>query len=210
MLLYIKNKEEKKASMLEFFEIYGVWIVVGAIIILLAIIGRYAEKTNFGQKKVDELEENNNKVINNNLNNFNINNVESLKNQKIDGQNISQSNKTTNSNETNHVNANTSIVKNESLEPKETSETSNINEKEISKNIESDNTFEKKYEALDDEINSLLPKKELINEDLLDDINSLSLDRTQKIKLSDIPDLDDVDLPKIKDLNKQDDDIWKF
>ena len=56
----------------------------------------------------------------------------------------------------------------------------------------------------------ILPKKEIINDDLLEEIDSLSLDKTQKLDLYDIPDLDDVDLPKIKTFEPEEKDIWKF
>ena len=44
----------------------------------------------------------------------------------------------------------------------------------------------------------ILPKKELITSDLLNDIDDLELDKTQKLNLNDIPNLDDIELPKIK------------
>ena len=66
------------------------------------------------------------------------------------------------------------------------------------------------FEKFDKEFNEILPEKEIINDDLLDEIDNLSLDKTQKIQLTDIPDLDDVELPKIKSLETVDEDIWKF
>lgn len=65
------------------------------------------------------------------------------------------------------------------------------------------------YDALNKEVKDLLPKKEVIDDDMLSDINNLSLDKTQKYNFGDIPDLDDVDLPKIKKAD-DDEDIWKF
>jgi len=65
------------------------------------------------------------------------------------------------------------------------------------------------YDKLNKEVKELLPKKEVIDDDMLSDINNLSLDKTQKYNFGDIPDLDDVDLPKIKKPD-EDEDIWKF
>ena len=48
-----------------------------------------------------------------------------------------------------------------------------------------------------------------IDDDLLSDIEHLSLDKTQKYNFKDIPDLDDVDLPEIKKSDEPED-IWKF
>ena len=41
-------------NILNFFQTNGIWFIVGVIIILLALIGRYADKTNFGQNKNGE------------------------------------------------------------------------------------------------------------------------------------------------------------
>ena len=65
------------------------------------------------------------------------------------------------------------------------------------------------YDELNKEVKGLLSKKELIDGDLLHDIDTLSLDKTQKYNFGDIPDLDDVDLPEIKK-SEEDGDIWKF
>ena len=76
--------------------------------------------------------------------------------------------------------------------------------------IEAINQSEANFKKFDEEFNELLPKKEIISNDLLDDINDMSLDKTQKIQISDIPKVDDVELPKIKTLPVEEDDIWKF
>ena len=82
-----------------------------------------------------------------------------------------------------------------------------INEQD--NNTETNNLKLDDFNQFDLEFDSLLPKKEIIETDLLSDIDSLELDKTQKIDLSDIPDLDNIDLPKIKQL-KEEDDVWKF
>ena len=71
-------------------------------------------------------------------------------------------------------------------------------------------SYEEKYAKFDKAFDALLPKKGFDDGDLLDEIESISLDRTQKIDITEIPDLDDVDLPKIKSLDPVDEDIWKF
>ena len=60
-----------------------------------------------------------------------------------------------------------------------------------------------------EEFESILPKKEIIDSDLLNDIDDLELGKTQKIDLSVVPDLDNIELPKIKQMDKEED-IWKF
>lgn len=62
---------------------------------------------------------------------------------------------------------------------------------------------------LTSEVDSILSKKDVIDDDLLSDIEHLSLDKTQRYNFGDIPDLDDVELPKIKK-NEEPEDIWKF
>lgn len=65
------------------------------------------------------------------------------------------------------------------------------------------------YIKFNRELNNMLSKKELIDDDLLSDIEHLSLDKTQRYNFKDIPDLDDVDLPEIKK-SEEPEDIWKF
>ena len=65
------------------------------------------------------------------------------------------------------------------------------------------------YIKFNRELNTLLSKKDIIDDDLLSDIEHLSLDKTQKYNFKDIPDLDDVDLPEIKKSDEPED-IWKF
>jgi len=69
---------------------------------------------------------------------------------------------------------------------------------------------EEEVNKFNDEFESLVPKKELINTDLLSDIDILELDKTQKFDLSAMPDLDDIELPKIKNIVEEEQDIWKF
>ena len=66
------------------------------------------------------------------------------------------------------------------------------------------------YNSLNKEVDSVLSKKDVIDDDLLSDIEHLSLDKTQRYNFGDIPDLDDVELPKIKKDKEEPEDIWKF
>lgn len=46
-------------GLLDFFANNYIWFIVGIVVIILALIGRYADKTNFGQNKDDNLIEDN-------------------------------------------------------------------------------------------------------------------------------------------------------
>ena len=65
MILWLKNREGVLTFManafksgLDFIMRYYGWALGGSILILLAIIGSYAEKINFGQGKDDQKEDN--------------------------------------------------------------------------------------------------------------------------------------------------------
>ena len=166
-----------------------------AIVILLAIIGSYADKTNFGQgkgKKVDEDKKGSEDLEKNNMN-VPINELIG-NNNKVDVSVEENKNSTPSSKvdikteKDNNTDSNIQSVSNDSKESLDVS-----------------------FEKLDEEFNEILPQKELFSDDLLDEIESISLDKTQKIDLDDIPDLDDLELPKIKELNSdKDKDIWDF
>ena len=167
-----------------------------AIIILLAIIGSYADKTNFGQGKQRDEEEDN------------LPNDKLLEAEKIEEQNPSAIEKLDNNEEL--FEEKKSDDKSEILDnaPNNTSQLEDANLDTYKKEPEKE--FDQKYEELNEEIDEFLPKKSIIDDELLDEIDNLSLDKTQKVDLNEIPDLDDVELPKIKNLKSIDDDIWKF
>ena len=74
-----------------------------------------------------------------------------------------------------------------------------------------DSKFDYNYDKMSNEVEEFLPKKSVIDSDLLDEIDGLSLDKTQKFKFDDLFGLDDLELPEIKGLESDDDeDIWKF
>lgn len=222
------------------------WLLIATILTLLAIIGYFAEKTNFGQGKQDDnLDEENkedktitqkiedeenkqmlssniqqpNNLENNNVNNNSINNnVSTLNAQPTQPivnpnlstlQNVEVKQNVENTNKVNGDNTLNTVV------PNINTLDSNVN-KEVNNStvVVSENTSsilnDKQFDKFEKEFDSVLPKKKVIDSDLLEDIDELSLDKTQKFKLTEIPDLDDVDLPKIKDLKSTDTDIWKF
>ena len=58
-----------------------------------------------------------------------------------------------------------------------------------------------------DDLDILLPKKDIVTGDFLQEVEDINLDFKKKDILSDIPSLDDVDLPSIKK-KKTKTDIW--
>lgn len=221
----------------------------GIFLILLAIIGYYADKTNFGQGKKSEIKENNNTDdvdINNVgiLDAVNHNTEEVLKDSEINNQNINQENSSIISSDSVKKNDNDSLtesnsINNNSIEIQQSFQDNSslsTSEQILKSNSNSEDLFDSKifeeltvpvasiinsksddreakeeaFNKFSDEFNSILPKKELLNEDLLNDIDDLELGKTQKINLNIVPDLDDIDLPKIKNLASEERDIWKF
>lgn len=177
-------------AILEYITMNYTWFLGAAIIILLAIIGSYADKTNFGQGKSKDSEEeipNLDEEINNReLESTN----EEIKEEKV-------------------VDSKQGQLIPEQMENLKEEDNSVVVKLEKTTKKKKEN-FEENFEKFNQEFDAIVPKKDIIDEELLDEIDNLSLDKTQKLKLTDIPDLDDVDLPKIKSLNPVDEDIWKF
>ena len=222
-------------GLLDFFANNYIWFIVGIVVIILALIGRYADKTNFGQNKDDNLIEDNKtettptESIQENTDDevAKENSFDIIENRKLEEEstvyNMDDINKS-NKDDSEYVYYDSNQVS----KPETIYSISSNNNKKIetpNDNIEikkaeepilevkeqpKKKDFEETYQKLDNEINSLLPKKDFLDGELLEDIDDLSLDKTQKIDISDIPDLDDVDLPKIKDLKDDTEDIWKF
>lgn len=180
------------------------WLLSGTIIILLAIIGSYADKTNFGQGKSKEtrnvgtgdldlpqkktlsdyfkkdesgeLEKNSEDFLNSTL-------PDGMKNNVSKRKDIDNFNHEFNEIPLDKIKDDTS--KNERYQD-----------------------FESNFQSFDQEFNEILPEKDIIDDDLLNDIDDLSFDKTQKINIGDIPDLDDVELPEIKAVKSDDENIW--
>lgn len=193
-------------NIISFFTQNYIWFIVIIAIILLAIIGYYADKTNFGQGyNSDKSEEEDQELLD--LTNVKLSTLlgndpnlsnDVLENKISDNEQSEQNN--INNVETKDINSNQSIIKLDS----KIFENENNNIEPQSKQMELE------FEIFDKQFDEIIPKKTIVDEFLLEDIESLSLDKTQKIDLSDIPDVDDIDLPKIKSMEKIDEDIWKF
>lgn len=179
-------------SFLEYIMINYTWFLGGAIIILLAIIGSYADKTNFGQGKAKEDE-------NEKLKELELEKLK-LQQQLEEAQRVKEETIVETIEET-------PTVENNVETKKEAVAVVEQPKKEEGPTLES---YEEKYAKFDKAFDELLPKKGFDDGDLLDEIESISLDRTQRIDITEIPDLDDVDLPRIKSLDPVDEDIWKF
>lgn len=199
--------------MLDYIMTNYIWFLGGIIIIFLAIIGYFADKTNFGQGKSSEKEK---KELNNNYENKTLQDVinSEVKEQKVVEEEIDQEQVSINeqsvSEEENVIEGN--LQQQESINNEQIQTITN--DKEIieapEKEVINQSSFEDSFAKFDKEFEEILPKKEIIEDEFLDEIDNLELDKTQKIDLGDIPDLDDVDLPKIKKLESEVEDVWKF
>lgn len=200
---------------------HSISIIFLIVLILLAIIGYYAEKANDGRNKKNE---HSNDVQSNEQTGF-ISETEAMIEQKNETNILEESNdiklEELNSNlhdvQTETANADLNVVQNDNeLLPNEIPSVNN----DIQENIVPINETEKEQKneiifnkeeinKFNEEFDAILPKKEIIDSDLLSDIDDLELDKTQKIDLSGVPDLDNIELPKIRQMDKEED-IWKF
>lgn len=198
-------------ELLDFFASNYIWLAAVFIVSLLAIIGYYADKTNFGQGQI-----NNNDSNPNNINLGNVRLADALhqnkKEEPVNAQQVNQNNITqgyinNSNNTTNQINQNGNFVSPNQINQLEQLTEGNNNL--IKETIVSDytNNVLKEQEVIkfNNEFDSILPKKEFIDSDLLSDIDDLELGKTQKIDLTKVPDLDDIELPNIGGK-----DIWKF
>ena len=239
-------------GILEYITQNYTWFLGGAILILLAIIGYYADKTNFGQGKDND---NSNKRELLDINNMRLNDVATNVDNDIKTPSINENQIKEQSGVLN-LNNNLEVVQN-NVQPEIVNQNSQINtdlnipntlvvqdaniintsenaknpqltDEQISElkefdlvgNLNSVNvslakedktaSSEESFNKFNEEFNALLPKKELINSDLLDDINDIELGKTQKFDFSDVPDLDNIELPKITQMSSNETDIWKF
>lgn len=205
------------AEVLEYIVTNYTWLLIGAIIILLAIIGSYAEKTNFGQGK-EKLENDKNNLDANSINSEIINDMfeENTNDAQVGNNNINVTDEVSEPKFNNNDNTSYNGIPENQTKDKDSdfSELSNPNtgleENTQEVEINEKDDFDENFNKFDEEFNTLLPKKDIIDNDMLDDIDNLSLDKTQKIGLNDIPDLDDLELPRIKNLKDECDNIWKF
>lgn len=183
-----------------------VWILVGIVVILLAIIGRYADQTNFGEGKkiikvkkksskrdiIDKLAIEQEEPEKNLTNEMNTDNS-SEKKEEVDIIEEMKNNTRDNFN----PDADTTSVLDQNIQTEELKE----QKKKESEEMSSDEFLKT------DDLDILLPKKNVVTGDFLQEVEDINLDFKKKDLLSDIPDLDDVDLPSIRK-KKNKTDIW--
>ena len=211
-------------EILEYIMSNYTWFLFGAIIILLAIIGSYADKTNFGQGKTnndlsDKKDKENILLENKEARLDDIYKKEISEQQesvtsdsKKEKQNsVEETSKTETAQKTN--NSEKEIIDLESQMDSQDEAKSDVKPADKPNSNETvENKNEKlSFEQLDDIFNEVLPEKQLITNELLDEVDSLDIDnKSQKTDFNNMPSLDDFELPKIKNLKSTDDDIWKL
>ena len=237
-------------QVLEFLSSNYLWFLVGAIVILLAIIGYVADKTNFGQGKNDESNKKNidlERLNSMGIDQLNAENLEKEQQLEIQEQpdDLVQQNEFINANDiTTNINNDINLSSDNQDENKynlddvsleETSQTLEKDSKKIINGVDLSDFFnstetlnkkiidndskeveveavllEERMENFDKEFDLFLPEKEVIDSNLLEDIDDLNFDKTQKLDFGDIESLSNIELPNIKNVKKEDHDIWKF
>ena len=170
-----------------------IWILITVIVILLAIIGSYADKTNFGEGKKTELEEDKKKIdlTNKKLSDFVPGSKKGEKEVAPENKNI-----------------------NEDINVSNASPVQNTIEK-VDTKVESGfegQTVEEKLANMDKEISEILPQKDEFDSSILDELEDLSFDTETdlKFKKNNSFSLDDLELPKIKSLKEDTEDVWNL
>ena len=200
--------------------------IILLIMILLAVIGYFAERANNKSKQISKKEDNKELIdlSNKRLSDFQISKTEEKQEtveevKEEEKEQINQGNISTQANVNAmaasgaiHGEVNSEIVGN--MVPNGNIITESRTIESVTEPAVNTSSFEKlekldKIEQMDKELDILLPEEKLLNEDLLTDIDLLELDKTQKLDLSELPDLDNIDLPKIMKMEEEED-IWKF
>lgn len=207
-----------------FISQHYIWFLIAAILIILAIIGYYADTTNFGLGKTIEEDKEKSKV-----------DITNLKLQDVSTQNKIDYSKN-NQSQINNYNNNQNIMGPEVLPSTLVSQTTLPEKKEevinfdgielnqvkdsISYNIEEPTPKQEKskdnllnddiFNKFNEEFDMLLPKKQTIEDDLLADISGIDLGKTQKFDFNSLASFDSIELPKIKEFDEEPDDIWKL
>lgn len=193
------------SEIIEFLLENYIWILSIIIVILLAIIGYFADKTNFGQKdfklKDDIKEINTQEDL--------LNGIDTNKTLKEAAESLTESNKEEVKEDKHEVEVEKQPVAMENNpeanfkdEPKSETE-----EKKLDGILE---TSEDENINLDQMFNEVIPVKSLMDDEILDDIDNMTVEPTS-LETKDIPDLDDIELPKIESLaTDTEEDIWRF
>ena len=213
-------------AVINFVMNYYIWFLIGIILILLAIIGAYADKTNFGQgkkedsKKPENVEENlKDKKLAEAVGQDYTSNTKNVLEEKdlqpvnLENNNISteqvQNNQTNTTNEEELMENNQEKV-NEEKKESDARASSNLENDSVEITSKSLN-IEDKLNKLNNEINNILPEKELIDSSLLEDVSDMTLDSKENnlFDKGNAFDLDDLKLPEIKKPKKEIEDVWK-
>jgi len=222
-----------------------IWILVIAIITLLAIIGWYADKTNFGQgKQTEEEKEKSIEDLKNELGDKKLLDEisgpvetksveENLQEEKINETDLTSKIEPEVSSNDSKINfdpmtgepldSKVGVINNEpimkfdpmtgepiKIENKDDTQLSKQNNFEVSHKNEiiEDNKeitidkdeFGHSFDSFDKTFNEIIPKKDIMDENLLEEIDNLTFEKKQKFSLEEIPNLDDIDLPQIKQI----------
>lgn len=177
-----------------------VWILVIVLLMLLAIIGSIAEKSFFKNPNNDEKkEEEQIDLTNKKMSDIFGDNNTLNKEDNIESQNTNQINS---ANEVSTISVdNPKDVQNPTV---------NVQNKEIISNAKLMSNLEDKLEKLDVRINEALPKRDTLDDYMLDDVDDLSIDINNigKSKKG-TTDFDDIELPNIDSKKKNKKDLWK-
>lgn len=193
------------SEIIEFLLENYIWILSIIIVILLAIIGYFADKTNFGQKDFK---------LNDDIKEINtqedlLNGIDTNKTLKEAAESLTESNKEEVKEDKHEVEVEKQPVAMENnpeanLKDEPKSETE---EKKLDGILE---TSEDENINLDQMFNEVIPVKSLMDDEILDDIDNMTVEPTS-LETKDIPDLDDIELPKIESLaTDTEEDIWRF
>lgn len=178
-----------------------IWILSIIIVILLAIIGYFADKIKLGQ-----IIETDKKPTDDEL----INNIKDKQFSDLLGEEPKEEKKKEKSKKNKKEEVVEEIEKTteEIIEnPIEDIETP---VEEVTDEIVEVSKEEPKEEISFDEVfNEVIPVKSLMDDDFITDIENLTIDN-KKNKTTEIPDLDDIELPKIESLAPEQEDIWRF
>lgn len=193
------------SEIIEFLLENYIWILSIIIVILLAIIGYFADKTNFGQKdfklKDDIKEINTQEDL--------LNGIDTNKTLKEAAESLTESNKEEVKEDKHEVEVEKQPVAMENNPEANLKEElkSETEEKKLDGILE---TSEDENINLDQMFNEVIPVKSLMDDEILDDIDNMTVEPTS-LETKDIPDLDDIELPKIESLaTDTEEDIWRF
>lgn len=173
-----------------------IWILSIIIIILLAIIGYFADKIKLGQTTTEK-----------------TTTKEKLKNERMSDLLTTESKEEKVEDALEEFQQVNEEISDPTIEKLETNNTVEIIDSKDDEVIEekAETLNEKKSEEIDiDEVfNEVIPVKSLMDTDFITDIENLTID-SKRNKTTEIPDLDDIELPKIESLSSEQEDIWRF